>query len=99
VASVRPERQFLKEFKEANDGQEAVTIESEPSPGLTDDWLDCMRSRQAPVYNALRGYQVMVAIALGVESYRKGKVMAFDPSRRAMLSAPPARREFPPQEV
>ncbi|MBM3747343.1 MAG: Gfo/Idh/MocA family oxidoreductase, partial [Acidobacteria bacterium] len=48
VASVRPERQFLKEFKEANDGQEAVTIESEPSPGLTDDWLNCMRSRQAP---------------------------------------------------
>jgi len=99
VASIKPERQFLKEFKEANDGQESVTIESEQSPGLTDDWLDCMRSRQAPVYNALRGYQVMVAIALGVESYRKGKVMAFDPARRAMLSAPPARREFPPQEA
>ena len=99
VAVVKPERQFLNEFKEANDGQTEVTIEPEMGPGLTDDWLDSMRSRQSPVYNALRGYQVMVAIALGVESYRKGKVMAFDPVRRSMLSAPPPHKEYPPAEA
>lgn len=98
VATVRPERQFLNEFKEANDGQTEVTIEPEQGPGLTDDWLDCMRSRQSPVYNALRGYQVMVAIALGVESYRKGKVMAFDPVRRSIVPAPPPHKEYPPAE-
>jgi hypothetical protein len=96
VAVVRPERQFLNEFKEANGGQTEVTIEPEPSPNLAEDWLDSMRSRQPPVYNALRGYQVMVAIALGVESYRKGKVMAFDPTRRAIISAPRPHREYPP---
>jgi hypothetical protein len=58
-----------------------------------------MRSREAPVYNALRGYQVMVAIALGVESYRKGKVMAFDPARQVMRSAPPPHKEYPPPET
>ena len=95
AAVVRPERQFLDEFKQANEGKTEVTIEPEPGPGLTDNWLDSMRSRQSPVYNALRGYQVMVAIALGVESYRKGKVMAFDPARRSVVPAR-AHREYPP---
>jgi len=99
VAVIRPEKTFLEEFRQANDGQTEVKIESEPGPGLTDDWLDCMRSRQQPVYNALRGYQVMVAIALGVESYRKGKVMAFDPVRREVLSSPKPHPEFPPAEA
>jgi len=99
VAVVRPERQFLDEFKQANDGQTEVTIEPEPSPNLAEDWLDSMRSRQSPVYNVLRGYQVMVAIGLGVESYRTGKVMAYDPVRRRMLPAPPPHKEYPPREA
>lgn len=98
-AVVKAERQFLKEFQEANDGQTEVTIEPEPSASLGDNWLDCMRSRESPVYNALRGYQVMVAIALGVESYRKGRVMAFDPVRHVMLPAPPPHKEHPPAEA
>ncbi len=99
AAVVKPERQFLKEFQEANDGRTEVTIPSEAGPSLGDNWLDCMRTREAPVYHALRGYQVMAAIALGVESYRKGRVMAFDPVRRVMLPAPPPHKEFPPAEA
>jgi len=98
VAVVRAEKQFIEEFRAANDGKTEVTIEPEPGPGLTDDWLDSMRSRKAPVYNSLRGYQVMAAIALGVESYRTGKVMAFDPVRRQRLETPPPHPEFPPRE-
>jgi len=98
-AAVKPERQFLKEFQEANDGRTEVTIESEPGPTLGENWLDSMRSREAPLYNVLRGYQVMAAIALGVESYRKGRVMAFDPVRQVMLPAPPPHREHPPAEA
>lgn len=98
VAVARAERQFEKEFKEANDGKTEVTIQAEPGDSLADNWLDCMRSRETPVYNALRGYQVMVGISLGVESYRKGRVMAFDPVKRKVLSAPPPPREYPPAE-
>ena len=98
VAVVRAEKQFIEEFRAANDGKTEVTIEPEPGPGLTDDWLDSMRSRKPPVYNSLRGYQVMAAIALGVESYRTGKVMAFDPVRRQRLETPPPHPEFPPRE-
>ncbi|HPT28370.1 MAG TPA: Gfo/Idh/MocA family oxidoreductase [Bryobacteraceae bacterium] len=98
VAVVKAERQFQKEFREANDGKTEVTIEPEVSASLGDNWVDCMRSREAPVYNALRGYQVMVAIALGVESYRKGKVMAFDPARQVMRSSAPPHKEYAPPE-
>ena len=99
TAVVKAERQFQKEFREANDGKTEATIEGEPGPSLGDNWLDCMRTREAPVYNALRGYQVMVAIALGVESYRKGRVMAFDPVRQVMLPSPRPHKETPPLET
>ncbi|MGH9720075.1 MAG: hypothetical protein ACRD8O_07665, partial [Bryobacteraceae bacterium] len=99
TAVIRAERQFLKDFQEANDGKTEVVIEGEQGPTLGDNWLDCMRTRESPVYNALRGYQVMVAISLGVESYLKGRVMAFDPVRQVMLPAPPPHKEFAPVEA
>jgi predicted dehydrogenase len=99
TATVRAERQFLNEFKEANDGKTEVTIESERGKDLVDDWLDCIRSRATPVYNVQRGYQVMVAIALGVESYKTGRVMAFDPASKRVLTAPPKHPEYLPQDA
>jgi predicted dehydrogenase len=99
VALVRAERAFLKEFREANDGQTEMVIESEPGPALGENWLDCMRTREAPVYNSLRGYQVMAGISLGVESYLKGRVMAFDPVRHQMHPSPAPHKMFPPPEV
>jgi hypothetical protein len=98
-AIVRAERPFVKEFQEANDGKNEVTIESERGKDLADDWLDCIRSRETPVYNVTRGYQVMVAIALGVESYKAGKVLAFDPKSRRVLSAPPQHKEYLPKDA
>ncbi|MBN1338233.1 MAG: hypothetical protein JXA03_02855, partial [Bacteroidales bacterium] len=84
-------------FKEANGGKTEVIIEGEESEGLTDNWINCIRSRQSPVYNVLRGYQVMTAIKLGVDSYRLGKVMAFDPATRRILDAPPVRKAYVPE--
>jgi predicted dehydrogenase len=97
AAVIRAEPQFRKEFQEVNGGQTEVVIEPEPSVDLVDDWLECMRSRSTPVYNALRGYQVMVAIRLGVDSYRLGRTMAFDPAARRVLDRMPPRREYVPE--
>ena len=98
VAMVKAEPTFADEFRQANGGKTEVTIEGGPSKDLADDWLDCMRDRGTPVYNVLRGYQVMVAIRMGVDSYRAGRVMAFDPSTRRILNAPPPHREYFPKE-
>jgi predicted dehydrogenase len=93
-ALIKAERDFLDEFKNANGGKEEVRIDAEESQDLVDNWLECMRSREKPVYDVLRGYQIMVAIGLGVESYREGRVMAFDPTPRRVLSRPPARKSY-----
>jgi predicted dehydrogenase len=98
-AVVKAERAFLNQFKEANDGKTEVEIQTEEGPGLADNWLDCIRTRTKPVYDVLRGYQVMVAIKLGVESYRTGKVMAFDPVGRSVLRDSPAHKEYVPKEA
>jgi len=96
-AKITAERQFETAFKEANGGKAEVIIENEEGDGLTDNWLNCIRSRQSPLYNVLRGYQVMTAIKLGVDSYRYGKVMAFDPATRKILDTPPARKTYVPE--
>lgn len=96
-ARIRAERQFEEAFKEANGGKTEAIVESEEGVGLVDDWVNCVRSRQKPVYDVLRGYQVMTAIKLGVESYRQGKVMAFDPATRRILDKPPVRQTYLPE--
>ncbi|UCF36592.1 MAG: Gfo/Idh/MocA family oxidoreductase [Acidobacteriota bacterium] len=88
-AAITPERQFRQEFMDANGGAEEVRIDAEPSEDLIDNWMDCMRSRKQPVYDVLKGYQVMVAIKLGVESYRQGKVFAFDPASKQIVDPGP----------
>ena len=95
-AVIKPQRDFLDEFKKANDGKTEVAIDPEPSDDLIDNWLNCMRSREKPVYDVMKGYQVMVAIKLGVDSYRQGKTFAFDPTSRRILNRPPARKTYPP---
>jgi predicted dehydrogenase len=100
VAVIRAEREFQDKFKQANDGQTEVRIEpSEESPDLVDDWLDCMRSRKTPAYDVLKGYQVMTAIKLGVDSYREGRVMVFDPVARRLVKTAPDRKEYLPAEA
>jgi len=45
----------------------------------------------------MKGYQVTVAIQLGVQSYREGRVLGYDPKTRRILTRLPERREYPPQ--
>jgi hypothetical protein len=96
-AVVTAERQFLERFREANDGQTEVTIATdEPTQDLPDNFVESMRSRQAPLYDVLKGYQVTVAIQLGVESYREGRAIGFDPSTRTVLTGLPDRTVYLP---
>jgi len=63
---------------------------------LADNWLNSMRSREKPAYDSLKGYQVMVAIKLGVESYREGRIMTFDPASRRLVGKPSERKVYLP---
>lgn len=84
---VRPEYQFAAKFREAT-GSEILRIEVKQADVSADhiaDFLDCMRDRSQPAFDAHFGYQAMTAIRLGVDSFRSGRMMAFDPHGQRVL--------------
>lgn len=96
-AVITPERAFAAKFKEANDGQSEVTLTTdEPTEDLIDNWIGSIRSRKTPIYDVMKGYQVTAAIQLGVQSYREGRALGYDPTSRKVVTRLPGRREYDP---
>lgn len=90
---VDPEWQYLEEFVKRS-GSSKMYFEVEPhdmNQAHIDNFIDCMRSRQKPNCDADFGYKVMTAIKLGVDSYREGKTMLWDPVNERRIEAAPAR--------
>lgn len=93
---VRPEFQFASKFRHAT-GQDSLVIEVDRQNVSADhvgNFLDCMRSRDEPVFDAHFGYQVMTGIRLGVDSYRTGRMIAYDPHGQRVVPAPQPRPEY-----
>jgi predicted dehydrogenase len=97
VVIVEPEWQFRDKFIAAT-GAEKMYLEVPPhdmQAAHMDNFLDCVRSREQPVFNAEFGYKIMTAIKLGVDSYRQGKVMVWDAEREQVTDRAPARPVYP----
>ena len=58
------------------------------------NFLDCVRSRTQPVFHGDLGYEVMVAIKLGVDAYREGKTKFWDPKADREIAAGPKRPAY-----
>lgn len=93
---VTPESLYAKKF-EAATGKKLVRLETAQwadrpiRQAHMENFFECMRTRKQPVFDIELGYQVMTAIRLGVDSYRQGRIMAFDPQSQRVLDAPPPR--------
>jgi predicted dehydrogenase len=70
---------FQKEFREANGGKDEVKLETKPRRDLEGNFLDVIRGNGTLHCNAELGAATMVAIKLGVESYRQRKTMTWSP--------------------
>ena len=96
LVRARPERLFASEFRDQT-GSDIAEVQVNNLDQQTArmshmlDFLRCVRSREKPIFDAHLGYQVMVAIQLGVESYREGRMMGFDPETETVLSEPAIR--------
>ncbi len=93
---VRPEKLFEDVFlKAAGSRQIAVEVDNRNQQTARTahmlNFLECVRTREKPLFDARFGYQVMVAIKLGIDSYRQGRVFGFDPVQEQILDPPPAR--------
>jgi predicted dehydrogenase len=51
------------------------------------EFVDCMRSRTQPTWNAEASYNVMTAIAMAERSWLTGKTVRFDPKRELIYAA------------
>lgn len=96
VVIVEPEWQFREEFiKKA--GSSKMYVEIEPhsmGEDHIDNFLSCVRTRKPPVFDADFGYKVMTAIKLGVDSYRTGRTMLWDPERKQRIEEAPDRPAY-----
>jgi predicted dehydrogenase len=87
VSAERPYRDdFYKKY-----GTEKVVIPvvDKGRDAHMQNFLDCVRSREKPVLDALTGYKAQVTISLAVQSYREGRVLYFDEQNHKVLDRPP----------
>jgi predicted dehydrogenase len=79
-------------------GAKGKEISAEPALPInrlhTDNYLECMRNRQQTALNPDLGYKIMVAIRLGVDSYREGKVKFFDAVTQKVTDRGAARASY-----
>jgi predicted dehydrogenase len=91
---VRPEALFRSKFEKATGAKELHlqqdgTDDAAIRMAHVVNFLDSVRSRKPPAFDADLGYRVTTAIQLGVESYRQSRMMLFDPrSERVVAHAP-----------
>ena len=93
---VQPEWQFESEFVEKT-GSSKMYVEVEPhamGEEHMNNFLSCMRTREKPNCDADFAYKIMTAIKLGVDSYREGKTMLWDPVREQRIDQEPARTTY-----
>ena len=93
---VQPEWQFESEFV-AKTGSSKMYVEVEPhamGEEHIDNFLSCMRTRAKPNCDADFAYKIMTAIKLGVDSYREGKTMLWDPVREQRIDQAPERPAY-----
>jgi predicted dehydrogenase len=79
-----PDREYKDEFVKKT-GVEVMKVAVQPPARGThphmDNFLESVRSRQAPNLDAATGYRAMAAIGMGVSAYRRNEVLFFDPKR------------------
>ncbi len=81
------QRPFEKEFVDRH-GDKEIFIEAAPREDHMSNFFSCMRTREQPALNAHTAYQVMCAIGMSVESYKKGRHLYFDQKKERVTTRP-----------
>lgn len=81
--TINPERPYVDEVEQV---QERVPPPEDHLRAHHHDFLQCVRSRQAPRGNVEVSYKWMTVIALAVLSYREQKTKLFDPVKEEILA-------------
>jgi predicted dehydrogenase len=77
----------LKASADTNPGQAEFTIDCAPRRDHVGNFLDALRGTAKPDCNVDLGASTMVAIKMGVEAYRRNKVMVWDAAKEQAFEA------------
>lgn len=80
-------------MKEAKTPEESIP----PSPGHEREWLDSIKSRQAPSCNVAYHNKLNAAICLGTLALKLGRSVRFDPATERIVDDPEAARLAVPE--
>src|SRR5712692_1787479 len=86
--TVTPSRIAKQQF-EGKYGASEMKLSCEPREDHMQNFLRCVRTREKPVLDALTAYKAMVAIGMGVQSYREGRVLYFDEHKQKVVTEAP----------
>ena len=88
--TVSGEGKFSEEYtKKLGSMEIKIPVEEKSPDAHMQNFLDCVRSREKPVLDALTAYKAMVTIGLSVQSYREGRVLYFDEEKQKVTAKPP----------
>ena len=93
---IKPEPNFRSKFESAT-GKKELHLEREPFDAMAvrmkhfENFLESIRSRKQPRFDAEFAYRVDAAIHLGVDSYRESRMMVFDGKAERVVSHAPKR--------
>ena len=89
--TVESERIYREEFVEKYGYQSMqIPVADTPVDAHMANFFDCMRTRKKPNLDADTGYRAQVVITMGVQSFREGKVLFFDPKKEEVVYDAPA---------
>jgi predicted dehydrogenase len=82
--TLRANGDFAEEFRAANGGSTEAKLETVTRRDMEGNFIDCMREKVQLHCDAELGAATMVAIKLGVESYRQRKTMLWDAGKERL---------------
>lgn len=89
--TVTAERPFREEWSKKwgnGDTKLVIPVEDKGPNAHMKNFLDCVRTREKPVLDALTGYKALATIQMGVDSYRQGKILYWDEQNEKVVDKP-----------
>jgi hypothetical protein len=76
---------YAAEFKAKNGGKTEAQLKTSPRRDMVGNFVDVVRGKGSLHCNVELGAATMIAIKLGVESYRRKKTMVWDPTKEKLV--------------
>jgi predicted dehydrogenase len=87
--TVSAERPFRDEWtKKWGESPMTIAVENKGEDAHMKNFLECVRTREKPVLDALTGYKALATIQMGVDSYRQGRILYWDEQNEKVVSEP-----------